>query len=116
MLDFESVVQGEIPAVNPLDLQRFWTFQWQHPKEPGVSVGFTREAILQACRSPLADPIAVLARTILLNILLEQGQLENWLEAGRPNTAVFETTAVFALPSGLQQFDPAEFLAQLAAL
>jgi hypothetical protein len=111
MLDLQSFIQAAIPAVDPLDIERFWTLQSQHPREPGVA--FSTIAISEVCESPSADPIAVWARTTLIIILLEQGQLGNWLEDGRPDTVVFATAAVFPLPAGLQQFDPDEFLANL---
>ncbi|HTF70624.1 MAG TPA: hypothetical protein VK638_48945 [Edaphobacter sp.] len=108
MLNLKSVLHTAIPAVNPLDVQRLWTLQSQYAKDSGVA--FTTEAILQVCASQAADPVAVWARTTLINILLEAGHLESWRENGGLNNTVFETLAVFPLPAGLQQFDPSEFL------
>ena len=107
MLDLKSMIDGNIPAVNPLDIQRFWAMQSQHPGT------ICTKAILQVCESDSADPVAVGARTILLRTLLEQGVLENWRESDGLNKAVFDVAAAFPLPTGLQGLDPSEFIALL---
>ena len=109
MLDLKSMIDGNIPAVSSLDIQRFWAMQSQHPG------AISTKAILQVCESESADPIAVGARTMLLRTLLEQGVLENWRENDGLSKAVFDAAASFPLPTGLQGLDPSEFIALLPA-
>jgi hypothetical protein len=109
MLDLHSMLNGNIPAVSSLDIQRFWARQSQHPG------AICTKAILQVCESESADPVAVGARTMLLRTLLEQGALENWRESDGLAKAVFDAAAVFPLPTGLQGVNPSEFLALLPA-
>jgi hypothetical protein len=111
MLDPKSVFHADVPAVNPLDLRRFWTVQSQRSTDSGVA--FSTKAILQVCASESADPVAIWARTTLVAILLQEGHLTPWDNDGGLNDAVFQAAAVFPLPNGLQQFDPSEFLAIL---
>jgi hypothetical protein len=113
MLDLKSIIDGNIPAVNPLDIQRLWALQSQHH---GDSISYSTKAILQVCESASADPVAVGARTMLVGTLLAQGTLENWRETGGLNKAVFDVAAVFPLPTGLQGLNPSEFIALLPAL
>src|ERR1700676_5420132 len=110
MLDLKSMIDGNIPAVSSIDIQRFWSLRSQHP---GDSASYSTKAILQVCESESADPIAVGARTMLLDILLEQGVLENWRENDALRKVVFDTAAVFPLPTGLQGLNPSEFVALL---
>jgi len=107
MLDLKSMIDGNIPAVSSVDIQRFWAMQSEHPG------AISTKAILQICESKSADPIAVGARTILLRILLDQGALENWRENGGLSKAVFDAASSFPLPSGLQGLNPSEFVALL---
>jgi hypothetical protein len=109
MLDLRSMIDGNIPAVSSLDIQRFWAMQSQHPG------AICTKAILQVCESESADPVAVGARTMLLRTLLEQGVLENWRENDGLSKAVFDAAAAFPLPTGLQGLDPSEFIALLSA-
>jgi hypothetical protein len=111
MLDLHSMLDGDIPAVSSLDIQRFWALQSQHS---GGSVSYSARAILQVCESESADPMAVGARTTLLRILLQQGALENWRENDGLSKVVFDAAAAFPLPTGLQGFDPSKFVAVLA--
>ena len=111
MLDLKSIIDGDIPAVSSIDIQRFWSLQSQRP---GDSVSYSTKAILQVSESASADPIAVGARTMLIGTLLEQGVLENWRENGGLNKAVFDAAAVFPLPNGLRGLNPSEFLALLS--
>ena len=111
MLDLHSMIDGDIPAVSSLDIQRLWSLQSQHD---GASVSYSARAILQICESESADPIAVGARTTLLRLLLEQGVLENWRENDGLSKAVFDAAAAFPLPTGLQGFNPSEFVTLLA--
>jgi hypothetical protein len=113
MLDFKSIIDGNIPAVSALDIERLWALQSQHP---GDSVSYSTKAILQVCEAASADPVAVGARTMLIGTLLEQGALENWRESDGLNKAVFDVAAVFPLPTGLQGLNPSEFIALLPAL
>jgi hypothetical protein len=106
------MIDGDIPAVSPVDIQRFWSLRSQHP---GDSASYSTKAILQVCESESADPIAVGARTMLLGILLEQGVLENWRENDGFSKVVFDAAAVFPLPAGLQGVNPSEFVAFLPA-
>ncbi|SRR5713226_2119796 len=101
------MLNGNIPAVSSLDIQRFWAMQSQHPG------AICTKAILQVCESESADPVAVGARTMLLRTLLEQGALENWRESDGLAKAVFDAAAVFPLPTGLQGVNPSEFVALL---
>ena len=110
MLDLKSMIDGNIPAVSSLDIQRLWAMQSQHP---GAS--FSTKAILQVCESASADPIAVAARTTLLRLLLEQGVLENWRGSDGLSEAVFDAAAALPLPTGLQGVNPSEFVALLPA-
>lgn len=110
MLDLHSMIDGDIPAVSSLDIQRFWALQSQHT---GSSVSYSARAILQVCESESADPIAVGARTMLLGILLQQGVLENWRQNDGFSKVVFDAAAAFPLPTGLQGFNPSEFVALL---
>lgn len=112
MLDLKSMIDGNIPAVSSVDIQRLWSLQSQHS---GDSVSYSAKAILQICESESADPIAVGARTMLLRILFEQGVLENWRENDGLSKVVFDTAAVFPLPTGLQGVNPSEFAALLTA-
>jgi hypothetical protein len=112
MLDLKSIIDGDIPAVSSLDIQRLWSLQSQHD---GASVSYSARAILQVCESESADPVAVGARTMLLRTLLEQGALENWRESDGLSEAVFDAAAVFPLPTGLQGVNPSEFVALLSA-
>lgn len=112
MLDLKSMIDGDIPAVSSIDIQRFWSLQSQRP---GDSVSYSTKAILQVCESQSADPIAVGARTMLLGTLLEQGALENWREGDGLSKVVFDTAAVFPLPNGLRGLNPSEFIALLSA-
>lgn len=112
MLDLKSMIHGNIPVVNPLDIQRFWAIRSQHD---GASVSYSTKAILQICESESADPVAVAARTMLLGTLLQQGALENWCEGDSLSKEVFDAAAVFPLPTGLQGLNPKEFVALLPA-
>ena len=113
MLDPKSVMNQNIPPVSAMDIRRLWTAQSQHPADSGVSYSGT--AIAAICESDSADPIAVWARTSLISILLQHGELENWREKdGLPNNIVFEHAAVYPLPAGLQGFTPADFVASLS--
>jgi hypothetical protein len=105
MLDLKSMIDGNIPSVNSIDIQRFWAMQSQHPG------AICTKAILQVCESNSADPVAVGARTTLLRVLLEQGALENWRENDGLSKAVFDAAASFPLPTGLQGVNPSEFVA-----
>ena len=111
MLDLDSVMDANIPAANPLDIQRFWSLQFQHSADS--SVGYSTEAILEICASQSADPIVVWARTALVGILQKEGLLDEWLNDEGLSKLVFETAAVFPLPNGLHNFDPGELLATL---
>ena len=113
MLDLKSIIDRNIPAVSPLDIQRLWSLQSQHSADSGVS--YSTKAILQVCESESADPIAVGARTMLLGTLLQQGVLENWREGEGLNKAVFDVAASFPLPTGLRGVNPSEFVALLPA-
>jgi hypothetical protein len=108
MLDLHSMIDGNIPAVSSIDIQRFWSLQSQHPGAICTS------AILQVCESESADPVAVGARTILLRTLLAQGVLEDWRENDGLSKVVFDAAAEFPLPTGLQGLNPDEFVAVLA--
>ena len=110
MLDLQSMIDGNIPAVNSLDIQRLWSLQSQHP---GDGVSYSTKAILQVCESESADPVAVGARTMLLRTILEQGVLENWRESDGLSKVVFDAAAAFPLPNGLQGLNPSEFVALL---
>lgn len=110
MLNLKSIIDGNIPPVSSIDLQRLWSLQSQYP---GDSVSYSTKAILQVCESEAADPIAVGARTTLIRILLRQGVLENWLEGDGLSKVVFEAAATFPLPTGLQGLRPSEFVALL---
>ena len=110
MLDLKSIIDGNIPAVSPLDIQRLWSLQSQHSAD---SVSYSTKAILQICESESADPIAVGARTALIPILLQQGVLENWRENDGLSKLVFDAAATFPLPTGLQGLNPSEFVASL---
>jgi hypothetical protein len=110
MLDLKSMIDGNIPAVSSLDIQRFWAMQSQHPG------AICTKAILQVCESESADPVAVGTRTTLLRILLQQGVLENWRENDGLSKVVFDAAAAFPLPNGLQGLNPSEFVALLPAL
>ena len=112
MLDLESIMNGNIPAVSPLDIQRVWSLQSQHSADSGAR-SYSMKAILQFCESEAADPIAVWARTALIGILLPQGVLENWRENDGLSKVVFEAAAAFPLPTGLQGLNPSEFVASL---
>jgi hypothetical protein len=103
------MIDGDIPAVSSLDIERFWAMQSQHPG------AICTKAILQVCESESADPIAVGARTTLLRILFDQGILENWRESDGLSKAVFDVAAAFPLPTGLQGLNPSEFVALLPA-
>jgi len=109
MLDLHPMLNGNIPAVSSLDIQRFWAMQSQHPG------AICTKAILQICEYESADPVAVGARTMLLRTLLEQGALEDWRESDGLAKAVFDAAAVFPLPTGLQGVNPSEFVALLPA-
>ena len=111
MLDLKSIIDRNIPAVSPLDIQRLWSLQSQHSADSGVS--YSTKAILQVCESESADPIAVGARTALIGILLQQGVLENWRENDGLSKVVFKAAAAFPLPTGLQGLNPSEFVASL---
>jgi hypothetical protein len=111
MLDLHSMLDGNIPAVSSLDIQRLWSLQSQ---DRGGSVSYSAKAISQVCESESADPIAVGARTMLLRVLLEQGVLENWRESDGLSKVVFDAAAEFPLPTGLQGLNPDEFVAVLA--
>lgn len=108
MLDLHSMLDGNIPPVSSLDIQRFWAMQSQHPG------AICTKAILQICESESADPIAVGARTMLLRTLLQQGVLENWRESDGLSKVAFDAAAEFPLPTGLQGLNPDEFVAVLA--
>ena len=110
MLDPKSIIDGNIPGVSPLDIQRLWSLQSQHSAD---SVSYSTKAILQVCESESADPIAVGARTALIGILLQQGVLENWRENDGLSNVVFEAAAAFPLPTGLQGLNPSDFVASL---
>jgi len=110
MLDLHSMLDGNIPAVSPLDIQRLWSLQSQHP---GDSVSYCTSTISQICESESADPVAVGARTMLLRTLLEQGVLENWREDDGLSKVVFDAAATFPLPTGLQGLNASEFVAVL---
>jgi hypothetical protein len=111
VLDLKSIINGNIPSVNPLDVQRLWLAQSQEPADSGVS--YSARAILQLCESESADPIAVGARTMLIRIVLQKGVLENWRDGDGLKNVVFEAAAVFPLPAGLQGLNPSEFVASL---
>ena len=114
MLDLKSMIDGNIPAVSSVDIQRFWAMQSQHePQHDGASVSYSTKAILQICESESADPIAVGARTMLLRTLLQQGILENWREGNSLTKEVFDAAAAFPLPTGLRGLNPNEFVALL---
>lgn len=116
MLHLKSIINGNIPAASPLDIQRLWSLQSQHSADSGASystASYSTKAILQVCESESADPIAVCARTALIKILLQQGVLENWRENDGLSKAVFEAAAAFPLPAGLQGLNPSEFVASL---
>ncbi|MCU1262270.1 MAG: hypothetical protein JWO80_5155 [Bryobacterales bacterium] len=110
MVDVESVIEGNIPTVSPLDIQRLWSLQSQHSTG---SLGYSIEVILQVCESASADPIAVWARTALIGILLQQGVLESWRENDCLSQVVFDAAGTFPLPTGLQGLNPSEFIAWL---
>ena len=112
MLDLKSMIDGNIPAVSSVDIQRLWSLQSQHD---GATVSYSTKAILQVCESESADPVAVGARTMLLRTLLEQGLLENWRESDNLSKVVFDTAAAFPLPTGLRGLNPGEFVALLPA-
>jgi hypothetical protein len=107
-LDLKSIIGGNIPAVSALDVQRLWLLQAQDP-----AVSYSTNAIFEVCESESADPIAVGARTALINILLRQGVLEKWRENDGLRKVVFEAAAAFPLPNGLQGLRPSEFVASL---
>ena len=107
MQDLKSMIDGNIPAVSSIDIQRFWAMQSQYPG------AICTKAILQVCESDSADPVAVGARTILLRVLLEQGVLENWRENDSLSKVVFDAAAAFPLPAGLQGVNPSEFVSLL---
>lgn len=110
MSDLKSMIEGDIPSVSSIDIQRFWSLQSRHS---GDSVSYSTKAILQVCESEFTDPIAVGARTMLLGTLLEQGALEDWRENDGLCKAVFDVAAVFPLPTGLRGLNPNEFIALL---
>ena len=112
MLDLKSMIDGDIPSVNSLDIQRLWSLQSQHN---GASVSISTKASSQICESESADPIAVGARTMLLRTLLQQGVLENWREGDSLTKEVFDAAASFPLPTGLRGLNPSEFVALLPA-
>ncbi len=111
MLDLNSVMDANIPAANPLDIQRFWSLQFQHSAD--TSVSYSADAILQVCQSESADPVVVWARTALIGILRQEGLLDKWLTDEGLSKAVFEAAASFPLPNGLQDFNPDQLLANL---
>ncbi len=108
MLDPASVLDTPIPPVDPFDLQSFWALQSRHSDNAGV--GYTTSAILSACKSPTADPVAIWARTIFLQMLVKQGLLDKWRDGSEIQKVVFDAVAAYPLPNGLQQADPNDFL------
>ena len=111
MLDVNSVMDANIPAANPLDIQRFWSLQSRHSGD--CSFGYSADAILQVCQSESADPVVVWARTALIIIMHREGHLNEWLNGDDLSKAVFEAAASFPLPNGFQDFNPDELLATL---
>ncbi len=111
MLDPKSVIDGPIPAVSALDVERFWSHQSQHSAESGIS--YSAKAISQLCGSETADPIAIWARTTLVSILSHEGLPENWSANEDLRRVIFQAAAVFPLPNGLQGLNPGEFIAKL---
>jgi hypothetical protein len=116
MLKIDAVISDAVPAVNPGDLQRLWSFQSQSAKTyPGAKISFTRESIAKLCESKTSDPIAVWARAALIGILMQQGVLDNWREQDGLHEAVFRVAALFPLPNGLKGVDPTEFVNLLSS-
>jgi len=113
MLDFESLRSGKsVPAVDMSDIKRVWGLISELPQpetEPSGPVGWDIRLIRERC-SQGADPVAVWARVVLLRMLLGTELLDKWRDADRPHDIVFETLARFALPEGIQNFRPDEFV------
>jgi hypothetical protein len=113
MLKLTSVLDTSIPSVDPLDLESFWALQSRDSDKIGVA--YTQSAILSACKSPTADPIAIWARATFIHVLLGHGLLDKWRDGQKIQKVVFDAVAVFPLPGGLRTVDPAEFIATLPA-
>ena len=110
MMTRESVVKGgEVREVDAGDLKRVWLFM----STLKAGVGVHPDLILEQCESADADPLALFLRTLVINVLLEQGALEAFREAATLRDSVFEKAAVAALSAGIQGFDPDLFIASL---
>jgi hypothetical protein len=75
-------------------------------------MGFSQRLLAQQC-SAGADVLAVFWRTSLVNIMVQQGVLDEWREGNELREPVFWGAATFPLPNGLNHFEVAEFIGKL---
>jgi hypothetical protein len=121
VLNVESLASGvPVPPVNPDDIKRLWRFisgaadKRQHieGEASAPTMAFDEGLIAQQCSSG-ADVFAVFFRTALLQPLLRQGILNDWLEGNELRDTVFGAAATFPLQNGVESFDPNAFVERL---
>ena len=124
MLAFGSTTPGSpIPPVDADDLRRVWSFisisrkgvptDSEAAGKANPALGLNMSVLAQQCHSSKADVLAVYFRSLLIDLLLEQGLLEQWREGDKLRAIIFAGLAEVPLPRGLESFKAKEFVASL---
>jgi len=96
-----------IPAVDPRDLRAVWELTKQAQAQVAQSASFGIDArLLASVCSPGANVFAVSTRNALLDVLAQQGLLD------QPDAVVFDVAATFPI-ARMDRFDPDDFIRQL---
>ena len=103
-----------VPAVQVDDLKRVWSFLAEQDRDPhpaGPS-SVDIKLLVDLC-APNANVLAVSFRSMLITLLLHQGRLDRWRDENGLLERVFEVSANFPLPQGLENADVDALVAAL---
>jgi len=114
--DFRASLGRPVPEVHADDLRRVWSFlasmQAADTKAQEGANSVSLKLLAGLC-DPHANVLAVSFRAMLIEILLRQGRLGRWRQGDSLTDRVFEITASFPLPQGLEKADLDALIAAL---
>ena len=113
---FRAFLGRPVPEVHADDLRRVWSFlvsmQAADTKVQEGSTSVSLKLLAGLC-DPHANVLAVSFRAMLIASLLRQGRLGRWRQGDSLTDRVFEITASFPFPRGLEKADLDALIAAL---
>ena len=113
---FRASLGRPVPEVHADDLRRVWSLLASMPTaDTKAQEGVTSVSLklFAGLCDPHANVLAVWLRAALIEILLRKGRLDRWRQGDSFTDRVFEVTASFPLPQGLEKADRDALIAAL---